>query len=365
MYIIGGIRPGEHNTGTLVNIDVENPWGDMSAQRPRVMQSFGQPRPTTNPYIVQLDRALAAQQGIEHLRFSWRAALTTRIDVLHLHWPETLIEAATGPRRVARRMLMRALLLKCRLTGTAIVRTAHNVEIPEDASPAEHRLLRRIEKRADYRILLNPDTTLPWRSASAVIPHGHYVDWFADVPRVDADPDFLGFVGLVRRYKGVETLLDAFARTADEAPGLRLRICGNPTSRDLATEIGDRAARDPRVELDLRYLSEHDFATAIMRSSGVVLPYRFMHNSGSVLAALSLSRPVLVPRNDVNHDLSREVGPGWIHMFDGELGPDDLVAFSRATRGVHGSPDLSRRGWKSAGTDHVAAYRAAIAEHHR
>lgn len=332
----------------------------MSANRPRVMQSFGRPRRTTNPYIVQLDQALASRPEIEHLRFSWRQALTTRIDVLHLHWPETLIEGSTWWKRLGKRMLLRTLLLKCRLTGTAIVRTAHNVEIPGDASRAEKGLLRRIEECADYRILLNPGTRLRWKSASTVIPHGHYADWFADVPRVDPEPDVLGFVGLVRHYKGVETLIDAFAQTAETAPKLRLRISGNPTGEALAAEISQRAAGDRRVELDLRYLPEADFATAIMRSAGVVLPYRFMHNSGSVLAVLSLNRPVLVPRNDVNEDLAREVGPGWIHMFDGELGPEDLLAFASAAAGVRGAPDLSRRGWERAGADHVAAYRAAL-----
>jgi beta-1,4-mannosyltransferase len=326
------------------------------------MQSFRRPRPTTNPYIVQLDRALDACHEIEHLQFSWRRALTTRLDVLHLHWPETLIGGSAAWKRLVRRMLLRALLVKCRLSGTAIVRTAHNVEIPGDASSAERRLLRRIEERADFRILLNPDTVRPWHSASAVIPHGHYADWFAAVPRVDPDPDELGFVGLVRRYKGVEQLIDAFGQTAETAPLLRLRISGNPTSESLGAEVRARAAQDPRVTLDLRYLSEPDFATAVMHSSGIVLPYRFMHNSGSVLAALSLNRPVLVPRNNVNEALAHEVGPGWVHMFDGELGAADLVAFSRAAAGVHGAPDLSARGWERTGAEHVAAYRAAIAE---
>ena len=41
----------------------------------------------------------------------------------------------------------------------------------------------------------------------------------------------------------------------------------------------------------------------------MVLPYRQMHNSGAVLAALSLDRPVLVPATD-QRGLGAEVGPG-------------------------------------------------------
>lgn len=332
----------------------------MARRRPRVMQSFRAPRPTTNPYIVMLDRELGARDEIEHLRFSWPVALLTPVDVLHLHWPETLLGGDRPWKRVGKRMLMRALLAKLAMTGGTIVRTAHNIELPKDVDDATRRLLTTIEERADHRILLNPSTTLPWPSPTTVIPHGHYVDWFADVPPVESEPDTLGFVGLVRRYKGVETLIDAFAETAGTRPGLRLRISGNPTSADLAGELRTLAAADDRIALDLRFLTEADFATAMMRALGIVLPYRLMHNSGTVLAALSVGRPVLVPRNEVNEALAEEVGPGWIHVFDGSLGPDDLIAFRDALATAPADPPrLSQRDWSRTAVEHVRAYHAA------
>ena len=77
----------------------------------RVMQTFGEPRDTTNPYLVMLRDALVAEPTIEHVPFSWRAALTGRYDVLHVHWPDTaprcapLVDEgrqARGPRRPRR-----------------------------------------------------------------------------------------------------------------------------------------------------------------------------------------------------------------------------------------------------------------------
>jgi glycosyltransferase involved in cell wall biosynthesis len=160
----------------------------------------------------------------------------------------------------------------------------------------------------------------------------------------------------------VEDLIRVFRETAESAPQLRLRIAGNPTSPELAEEVRADAAADGRIELDLRYLSEPDFARAVMRSSGIVLPYRFMHNSGTVLAALSLDRPVLVPRTAVNEALSDEVGPGWITMFDGELSASDLLAFAEAIRTLPaGAPDLSARNWDRAGVAHRDAFVRAVA----
>ena len=112
---------------------------------------------------------------------------------------------------------------------------------------------------------------------------------------------------------------------------------------------------------DLRFLSETEFASAVTSSEGVVLPYRFMHNSGTVLAVLSLERPVLVPRTEVNESLAEEVGAGWIRMFDGELDAADLLAFLPAVRIARQSdaPDLSARTWEAVGARHREAYRAA------
>lgn len=333
-----------------------------SARPIRVMQSFGAPRPTSNPYVHMLDAALAATPGVEHLRFDRKKALFGRLDAIQFHWPETLFGAATGVKGLARRAYAMALRARLSLGRVAVVRTVHNVELPKDVSAWQRRYLEWIERRTDHRILLNDLTELPAGAGSTLIPHGHYRDWFADVEKTDAVPGTLGFVGLVRRYKGVEDLIRVFRETADEAPELRLRIAGNPTSAEIADEVRAGAAADGRIELDLRYLSEPDFARAVMRSAGIVLPYRFMHNSGTVLATLSLNRPVLVPRTAVNEALSAEVGEGWITMFDGDLSASDLLAFAEAIRTLPaGEPDLSARDWDRAGVAHREAFSRAIA----
>lgn len=350
------VEPECWHTGTMG----KNSGG--SARPIKVMQSFGAPRVTSNPYVHMLDEALSSTPGVEHLRFDRRRALFGRLDAIQFHWPETLFGAGTGAKGLARRAFATALRVRLSLGDVAVIRTVHNVELPKDVSPWQRRYLEWVERRTDHRIILNDLTALPPGSGSTLIPHGHYRDWFADVEKTDAAPDTLGFVGLVRRYKGVEDLIRVFRETADAAPELRLRIAGNPTSSGLADEIRADAAADRRIDLDLRYLSEPDFARAVMNSSGIVLPYRFMHNSGTVLAALSLDRPVLVPRTAVNEQLSAEVGAGWITMFDGELSASDLLSFADALRTPPaGSPDLSARDWDRAGAAHREAFERAVA----
>lgn len=323
------------------------------------MQSFRTPRPTTNPYIAMLDRALAAAPGVVHLTFSWPRALLTRVDVLHLHWPEVLLEGDRAWKRLGKRMLLRMLLLKVAVTRAAVVRTAHNIELPADADVPTRRLLEAVERAAVHRIVLNPLTRLPWSSPATVIPHGHYRDWFAPHPHQTAVPGRIGYFGLIRRYKGVETLLAAYAEaSADDR--LSLRIGGKPSSAELADGITTSIAGVPRASATLRFLTDAELVDIATSSQVIALPYRFMHNSGGALAALSLNRPVLVPRNEVNTALAAEVGAGWVHQFDGEIMAADLTAAVAATEALSGEPDLSAREWADVGRRHAEVYRTAL-----
>lgn len=326
-----------------------------------VQQSFPTPRPTTNPYLVMLRDAVDAVPGVTVRTFSWRAALTRRADVFHVHWPEILVSGRSPAKALVRQALTVLLVAKLAATRTPIVRTEHNLALPEGISRRERALLRWIERRTALWIRLNDDTPARQGVPSVTIPHGHYVDWYAAGPRPDRQSGRAAFVGFVRRYKGVEGLL----RTFREVPGddRRLHVAGAPSTPELASRLEDLAAADDRVSLDLRFLDDDDLVDAVRRSELVVLPYREMHNSGGVLTALSLARPVLVPDNEVNRRLADEVGHAWLHRYSGDLTAADVDrALERVAALPEGAvPDLTGRDWAPAGERHVAAYREAVA----
>ena len=109
-------------------------------------------------------------------------------------------------------------------------------------------------------------------------------------------------------------------------PGeVSLRVAGKPSGDDLAASLRRLADQDPRIDLTLDFLSDAELVGVASSSELVVLPYTHMHNSGGVLASLSLDTPVLVPRNEANEALATEVGPGWVLQYDGELDGHDLV----------------------------------------
>ncbi|MDR6971742.1 glycosyltransferase involved in cell wall biosynthesis [Leifsonia shinshuensis] len=329
-----------------------------------VQQSFPEPRPTTNPYLIMLREAVAAQPGTEVRTFSWRRALLGRYDVFHAHWPEILVSGHSPLKKAVRQVFTLALLLKLRITRTPIVRTAHNLDLPTGISRRETALLRLFDRWTTLRIRLNPLTPVPEGSAVETIEHGDYQKWFARYPRRSATPGRLAYVGLVRRYKGVDALIAAFrdAFRSDGEPHASLTVSGKPSSDELVAQLQEQAAGDDRISLRFAFLTDEELVAAVTEAELIVLPYREMHNSGGALSSLSLQRPVLVPDNEVNRLLAEEVGELWVQRYQPPLGSGDLERALAAVRAREpgSTPDLSRRGWDETGRRHVEAYRRAI-----
>lgn len=324
------------------------------------MESAQALRPTTNPYIVQLVRSLRSEPGLEVELFSFGRAIFGHFDVFHVHWPETLITANNPVKRWRRRVLTLLFALRLLLFRKPVVRTWHNLDRPEGLSRFDYFLLDLFDRATTLRIILNPLSELPDDKAAALIPHGHYRDWYRAEPDDEAIAGRVGYVGLIRRYKGVETLLQAFRGLADERASLH--VAGKPSNPELIQQLTDLAADDPRISFDLHFLDDEEFTANIRRSSIVALPYHHMHNSGTVLAVLSLDRPALVPDNPMNRSLATEVGGGWLYYFEDELTTEALSEALQAVTQTppQGRPNLDARGWPESGRAHADAFRRAI-----
>jgi glycosyltransferase involved in cell wall biosynthesis len=336
--------------------------GGTAGDRPLiVLQSFPEPRPTTNPYIVMLRDCLAATPGIVLEPFTWRRFVLGRFDVFHVHWLEVHLGGPNPGKNAVRRVLMLIALLRLRVQRRPLVRTMHNLELPSGISRAERFLLRLAERWTTLRILINDATPVAGHGPVTTILHGHYRDWFT-TPPASPERGRLAFFGQIRRYKNVDGLLTAFRETTGSGEALRLRVVGRPTSPDLAEEIRETARQDSRVSLDLDFIEDAHLAAEITAAELVVLPYREMHNSGSSLTALSLGRPVLVPDNVANRTLAAEVGPGWVLRYPGEFTGTALLDALATLRSAPPAapPDLDGRNWDGAGTAHLLAYRRAV-----
>lgn len=325
----------------------------------RVLESVGAIKPTTNPYLAQLVAALRRRPDVALELFSFPRGIFGRYDVFHVHWPEVTFGGHRPIGRLVRRTLTTLLLLRLRLTRTPIVRTWHNTERPQGLSRWDHLLLDEFDRRTAVVIRLN-DTTVPTLDVPVrTVPLGHYRDWFDGMPHADRVPGRVAYVGLIRRYKGVEDLVAAFRDVA--TPGASLTVSGRASTTALEERIRGLAGDDIRISLRFAFIEESELVQELTAASLVVLPFVHMHNSSTVLAALSLDRPVLVPDNEVNRALSAEVGAGWIHTYQAPLtGAAIDKALAQPATASSARPDLDARGWDDAARLHAEAFRAAL-----
>jgi glycosyltransferase involved in cell wall biosynthesis len=129
-----------------------------------------------------------------------------------------------------------------------------------------------------------------------VIPHGAF-DYLTRLPEERPLPEELAdvegpvvlFFGLLRPYKGVETLIDAF----NDIEGAELWIVGMPrmpleSLRELAAGVRGRIRFVPR------FVDDAEIPALFRRADVVVLPYRAIDQSGVLYTALAFGKPIVV-----------------------------------------------------------------------
>lgn len=97
------------------------------------------------------------------------------------------------------------------------------------------------------------------------------------------------FFGLLRPYKGLDTLLDAFRRV----DGAELWIVGNP--RMDIEPLRHAAARAPgRVRFVTRFVGDAEIPPIFRRADIVVLPYHDAEHSGVLYTGLAFGKPLVL-----------------------------------------------------------------------
>jgi glycosyltransferase involved in cell wall biosynthesis len=151
-----------------------------------------------------------------------------------------------------------------------------------------------------------------------VIPHGAF-DYLTRLPEeqplppelAEAEGPVILFFGLLRPYKGIDVLLEAFR----EVEGAELWIAGMP--RMPLEPLRELAARAPgTVRFVPRFVTDPEIPALFRRADVVALPYREIEQSGVLYTALAFGKPIVAssvggfPEVAERHGAARLVGPG-------------------------------------------------------
>jgi glycosyltransferase involved in cell wall biosynthesis len=155
-----------------------------------------------------------------------------------------------------------------------------------------------------------------------VIPHGAFDYLASQADEAPIDPragDLEGrrvvlFFGLLRPYKGIDVLIEAFAGTPDDAV---LLVVGRPR---MPLEPLERLARElgiaDRVRFVPRFVSDREVPAYFRRADLVALPYRAIEHSGVLFTALAFGSPLVLSAVGgfievaTEHGAARLVTPG-------------------------------------------------------
>ncbi|HEX6753202.1 MAG TPA: glycosyltransferase family 4 protein [Solirubrobacterales bacterium] len=218
------------------------------------------------PDMLRLRRALDA----DVVHYQWLTMPGIDAHMLPSHRPRVLTAHYVLPPRPSRRDLATAR----RAFGRMDAVVAHS----------EHGAARLRDE-----VGLDPDRV-------RVIPHGAF-DYLTRLPEEKplaaelqgAEGPVILFFGLLRPYKGIDTLLQAFR----EVRGAELWIVGNPRMdlealKRLAVEIPSR------VRFLTRFVEDAEIPAIFRRADVVVLPYRDAEHSGVLYTGLAFGKPMVL-----------------------------------------------------------------------
>jgi glycosyltransferase involved in cell wall biosynthesis len=255
------------------------------------------------------------------------------------------------------------------------VLTAHDV-LPREPRRGQVAATRRLARRMDAVVVHSEHGAERLRAEVGVdpervhvIPHGafdyltaleHEVPLPAELAGVRG-PVILCF-GLIRPYKGIDVLLEAFASVR----GAELWVVGMP--RMPTAPLRRAAAGSPgKVRFVERFVTDAEIPAYFRRADVVVLPYREIDQSGVLYTALAFGKPLVLSRVGgftelaERHGAARLAEPGDVRSLAGELNgllgdPDARARLAAAAAAAAVGP----YSWDTAAERTLALYRELL-----
>lgn len=301
------------------------PEGDGYALRRRFYRASSRLRGDAAP-AVMARRALKLAEHVPDM-LSWRRQAKAA-DVVHLQW-------LTFP-VVDVRLLPR---------DRPLVFTAHDVP-PREPRRGELAALRRLLGTVDAVIVhsrygaraLAEELEAPAERIH-VVPHGVF-DYLTRLPAerplegelAAVEGPVILFFGLLRSYKGLDILLDAFRHVE----GAELWIVGLPLMPLEELEARARGANG-RVRFLPRFVDDDEVPALFRRADVVALPYRQIDQSGVLHAALAFGRPLVLSRVGGFTELGDDHGAALL------VEPGDADGLRAALQELVDDPDARAR----------------------
>ena len=233
-----------------------------------------------------------------------------KVDIIHLHWQHPFLLGKSKFGTIVKSFLFIIQLVVIKIIGVKFIWTVHNLKNHENYhKKLELFFTGKIAGYAD-KIIAHCEASkrdvirkfnVPGHKIE-VIPHGGFVDTFPNsTPRKEArnrlnlsstDLTFF-FLGLIRQYKGVLELIESFRKL--DSSCAKLIIAGKPKTEQLMKLIRNKAQGDGNIRLIFRPIPKNEVQIYMNAADIMVLPYRDILNSGSVILGMSFGKAIITP----------------------------------------------------------------------
>jgi len=289
-------------------------------------------KPGGNPYQALFAGALESQQIIvdkippkKILPLS--LAVARGNDLLQMDWPHDWYEGRNQGSRAFKRIMYEAGLAS--LGRVPSVWTVHNL-VAHDARDRDYdqHMIQKLISRCEGLIVLSRYSEMELRSRYQVSPttrvsvihHGHYMDVYPRaVTREEArrrlglplDAPVAVSLGRLLPYKGLEELIHGFNHNSLRDGILLIGgSCGIPGYvAKLEAQALDAARFEDQIRIHGHFINDDDLQVYFAAADVVVLPFKHIHNSGSLLLAMSFGKCVVAP--DVGSIAEVACPAGW------------------------------------------------------
>jgi glycosyltransferase involved in cell wall biosynthesis len=303
IYYELGLLQGLVNNGLDVEIIGNNAMGKSEVvKHPRVtFHNFREDQTPSASLVKKFVRIMKFYQ-----RLIWYA-MTTKSRIFHIQWLNKFL--------FFDRIVLNLFYKMC---GKKLVFTAHNVDQRE--RDKGNSLYNRITLKAmyhiyDHVIVHTPkmrDQLIQWFDINpdkvSVVPYGINdmvprtgMDRLEAREKLDLTEDakVLLFFGFIAPYKGLDVLISAMPFIREKISGIKLVVAGNIKNRSASPywrqieKIIASNDLEQYLKLDVRFIEDEDIETYFTAADVLILPYRYIFQSGILFLSLNYGLPVI------------------------------------------------------------------------
>lgn len=136
----------------------------------------------------------------------------------------------------------------------------------------------------------------------------------------DLDKKIVLFFGIIRPYKGLDTLIHAFSESPLFQTGIKLKVVGDCyENRTKYVRLVRKLQIGTQVDLDFRYANRAKIQLVFSAADLVVLPYRSATQSGIISMAYHYECPLVVTEVDGLKEIVHQDKTGLISPADSSV----------------------------------------------